>query len=292
MIINSYRYAGGAGYLLDTYTGAAAAYSLRQLKTGVTSVVRVRRSSDNVEADFTPTEITDGTLTTWTGLNDGYVTKWYDQSGNGTDLAQTTASNQFGIVVSGSLILDSTTGLPSIKVLDGNGYMLTSYDLTLSVNGWNSFTVVNTGSLDASLPSFGWSLGNGDNPLTERCGQLGFGSTANLSVNTSMQGGNALFNSSNNYITTNETILSGINFKSGAQAQYVNGTLAGSNTVTLSEYTSRPHRIVLSHLEWSLVLTTFTLVGGLYSELVVFGSDKSSERAAIETSINNYYGIY
>ena len=32
----------GSSFLLDTYTGAAAAYSLRQLRTGVTSVIRVR----------------------------------------------------------------------------------------------------------------------------------------------------------------------------------------------------------------------------------------------------------
>jgi len=50
---------------LDTET-AAAAYSLRNLSTSYSgSVVRVRRSSDNAEADFTATEILDGTLTDW-----------------------------------------------------------------------------------------------------------------------------------------------------------------------------------------------------------------------------------
>ena len=72
---------GSIVYLLDTYS-AAAAYSLRQLKTGVTNVVRVRRS-DNAESDFTADEITDGTLTTWTGANDGFVTTLYEQSGSG-----------------------------------------------------------------------------------------------------------------------------------------------------------------------------------------------------------------
>ena len=44
---------GGASLLLDTYTGAAVAYSLRQLRTAYTgSAIRVRRSSDNAEQDI------------------------------------------------------------------------------------------------------------------------------------------------------------------------------------------------------------------------------------------------
>jgi len=38
--------------LLDLFTGAAAAYSLRKLRTGATQSIRVRRSSDNLEQDI------------------------------------------------------------------------------------------------------------------------------------------------------------------------------------------------------------------------------------------------
>ena len=66
---------------LDT-ADAAAAYSLRNLKTSYTgSVIRVRRSVDNAEADFTADEITDGTLLAWVGntaSDNGFVTTWYD----------------------------------------------------------------------------------------------------------------------------------------------------------------------------------------------------------------------
>jgi len=51
--------------LLDNYAGAAAAYSLRKLARNTTSVVRVRRSSDNAEKDFTAGEAANGTLTDW-----------------------------------------------------------------------------------------------------------------------------------------------------------------------------------------------------------------------------------
>jgi len=55
----------------DYGAGAAAAYSLRYVSDSYTGdVVRVRRSVDNAEADFNPTEITDGTLLSWVnGVN-------------------------------------------------------------------------------------------------------------------------------------------------------------------------------------------------------------------------------
>ena len=91
--------------LLADYPGASAAYSLRNLIDTTTNVVRVRRSSDNTEQDFTATEITDGTLTTFTGANDGFVTTWYDQSGNGTDVLQSSASLKPRLVLNGVIEL-------------------------------------------------------------------------------------------------------------------------------------------------------------------------------------------
>jgi len=91
--------------LLDTYPGAAAAYSLRSLSLAYGgSVVRVRRSSDNTESDFTATQVTDGSLATFCGAGNGFVRTWYDQSGNGRNLTQTTQSAQ-------PKIYDSSTGL-------------------------------------------------------------------------------------------------------------------------------------------------------------------------------------
>jgi hypothetical protein len=51
---------------LDTASGAAAAYSLRNLSTSYTgNVVNVRRSSDSATADFTAADVADGSLETW-----------------------------------------------------------------------------------------------------------------------------------------------------------------------------------------------------------------------------------
>ena len=53
--------------LLDLYSGSAAAYSLRKLKTGATASIRVRRSSDNEETNIGFNA--DGTLDTTTLLS-------------------------------------------------------------------------------------------------------------------------------------------------------------------------------------------------------------------------------
>jgi hypothetical protein len=53
--------------LLNQFEGAAAAYSLRRLKSwdDGSRVVRVRRDSDNTERDFSSVEVSDGTMARW-----------------------------------------------------------------------------------------------------------------------------------------------------------------------------------------------------------------------------------
>ena len=90
--------------LLDTYSGAAAAYSLRLLDSTayVGSAIRVRRSSDNTEQDIGFNvfgELDTVSLLAFAGTGDAFVKTWYDQSGNSNDATQTndgfTASNRF-----------------------------------------------------------------------------------------------------------------------------------------------------------------------------------------------------
>ena len=95
--------------LLNTYGGAAAAYSLRKLDgLYLGSSVRVRRASDNTEQDiaFVNNELDTATLESFASGTDAFVTTWYDQSGNGVDATQTIASRQPKIVSSGSTIVE------------------------------------------------------------------------------------------------------------------------------------------------------------------------------------------
>jgi len=83
-------------FVLDQYTGAAAAYSLRRLSVNTTNVVRVRRSVDNAEDDFTADEITDGTLTSFVGgqnlclQSEDINTTWLPNNATPTQSTETT----------------------------------------------------------------------------------------------------------------------------------------------------------------------------------------------------------
>lgn len=95
--------------ILDRVTTAPySAYSVRQLySTYAGAALRVRRASDNAEQDIGFT--TTGTLNTTSLLSfcagtDGFVTTWYDQTGNTRHLAQVTTAAQGQIVSAGTLL--------------------------------------------------------------------------------------------------------------------------------------------------------------------------------------------
>lgn len=115
--------------LLDTYSGAAAAYSLRQLSSTYSGdAIVVRRASDNTTQNigFVNNELDTASLESFCSGTDGFVTTWYDQSGNGNDAAQATASSQPKIVSAGSTILENGkaaldfTGTEYLEVFSGD----------------------------------------------------------------------------------------------------------------------------------------------------------------------------
>ena len=137
--------------LLDLYPNASGAYSLRYLSSAYSgAVVRVRRQGDNLEQDFTPTEITDGTLTTFTGANNGYVSIWYDQSGNLNDATNAITTEQAIIVSSGILVINN--GKTAVEFGTGGK----SYD---------SSTVIDTSVLSMITISNNTSIVSGNRPF-------------------------------------------------------------------------------------------------------------------------------
>ena len=137
--------------LLDLYPSAAAAYSVRLLRSAYSgSAIRVRRSSDNTESDigFTSGNLDTTALTTFCSGTNGFVTTWYDQSGNARNVTQTTAANQPQIVSSGSVI--NVNSKPSIKYQDTTDILRnTSATGTSTANTMatvHKFNTVNDGS--------------------------------------------------------------------------------------------------------------------------------------------------
>jgi len=115
-------------FFLDTFTGASLGLSLVRLRKEYTgSAIKVRRSSDNNELDigFVNNELDTASLLDFVGSGNGFVSIWYDQSGEGNNLLQTLASIQPQIVSNGSLILEN--GKPCIDFLGSKFMALDSF---------------------------------------------------------------------------------------------------------------------------------------------------------------------
>ena len=125
------RRRGGRRPDTSVFAGAAAAYSVR-IPAGSNyngPLIRVRRSNDNAELDIeavaTPDANGDRFLDTtallaFTGANNGFVATWYDQSGNGRNVTQTTTANQPRIVNAGVLETVGTSLRPAVRFTGGN----------------------------------------------------------------------------------------------------------------------------------------------------------------------------
>lgn len=129
------------GVLDQISAPTAAAYSLRRLKRSYTGpLIRVRRGSDNAEAEFSAVETSDAHGNRWLdtaallafcGAGSGFVTTWYDQSGSARDVLQANALNQTRIVNAG--ILDIQNTRPTL-VFFGNQFLRADNGFTYTSN--------------------------------------------------------------------------------------------------------------------------------------------------------------
>lgn len=124
-------------YVLDEISVVSrAAFSLRKLRLAYTGpAIRVRRTSDNTEQDINFTSQGDLNITqllSFVGTGSGFVSIWYDQSGNSLNATQTNAASQPTIVSSGSII--TINGRPSILSPTAQQFLNVSGGI-LGVNG-------------------------------------------------------------------------------------------------------------------------------------------------------------
>jgi len=274
----SLRGSGGVGFrgLLDQYGGAAAAYSLRALSSGwlAGDVVEVRRSSDSTTDSFTASQITSGELEAFCGAGDGFVSTWYDQSGNANNATQATTTAQPKIVDAGALV----TGGIDFDGVDDRLTCSSMYSADLSVFATaTTDDTVNTANYMRML-----HICDGvDSFQITRGGQADIGLLC--SKNTSFQAGVDAFKhgaiNGENLITT---ITSAIETDA-----YVDGSL-GSNSAT--DLGSGNSAITTIGARDDLSASSF--FAGSFAEIIIYPTDESANRAAIETNINDFYSIY
>jgi hypothetical protein len=129
----------GPGPLLDSFPGAQAAYSLRKMSSAYTgSCLTVRRSSDNATRNigFYRYTIDTQAILDFVGSGNGFVTTWFDQSGNGVNISQASAGSQFNIVTSGSLHFEGN----DVVMNAATNRAFTRGTSTVSLTNWTVYT--------------------------------------------------------------------------------------------------------------------------------------------------------
>ena len=275
--------------LLDTYSGAAAAYSLRKLNTSYTGyAIRVRRSSDNTEQNIGFNA--DGTLNTlallaFVGSGNGFVTTWYDQSGNGRDITQTTASNQPKIVNAGSIY--RLNGLPSVYFYDN---WLFSSLLNMPINNVTNTTVSSSFTTD----SLGWGGVNYQSilsfgALSEYMGYATYYTYSNGQFEFNSESRFSNYNGQKTSTSLNKVNLS-FNYNGYTQIlSWLNSNSFGSSTFANSNLSTQQYLTVGSRWHGS---GFYFHLRGYVSEAIIWNTDKTSNRTQIESNINTYYSIY
>lgn len=271
--------------LLDLYPSAAAAYSVRKLRSAYSgSAIRVRRSSDNAEQNigFDGSGNLDTTsLTSFCSGTNGFVTTWYDQSGNGRNATQTTAANQPQIVSSGSVILTNTK--PAMTFSGISNYFQFSSNFA-SFNNTSIFNVVEPSTyLGAAANARFYDLYDG----TYHIQYLRDAGSALLHTkNTLWQSGL----DATQYTTQNAPtaqFLSSVLALSTSNDLYFNNTI--QSKTSSSNVGSTGTIGVIGQRADILSITQFI---GNYQELIVYQSNQITNLTGINSNINTYYGIY
>jgi hypothetical protein len=261
-------YGGAIPGILDTYPNAAVAYSVRRLATAYTGpLLRVRRSSDNTEQDIGYTTLGDldeTALTNFVGANNGFVTTWYDQSGNANNLTQTTAANQPQIVSSGSVLtlnskpaVNSATSLKRLDSINNISYsecyISTVFNRTGRTGAADSLYVFNNTPFNQL-----YSLGS----------DWAYYSNADYATTIPLSSSQKLITQVDNGTTT---------------VFYDNATQNVSHNVS--------NNVTNLKLQLFAFDTSYGMFGNI-QEFILYTSNQSSNRTGIQSNVNSYYGIY
>lgn len=192
----------------------------------------------------------------------GFVQAWYDQSGNGNNAVQETAGSQPKIVDAGTL-------LNEIK-FDGVDDVLNFTDIDFSTNSWMLSAVVNwdgTNSPIVGSVAGKWAL---QVASTENFSARAINDSTihNFDPTAAITIGDGLFT-----VERSSDVLNG----------YYNGAFDDASPAITASSEFRADKIGLRG--------SFYGSSGV-KELIIYNSDQSANRAAIETNINNQYDIY
>jgi len=214
---------------------------------------------------------------------DGFVETWYDQSGNGRDATQSVAGNQPKIVDGGSLTTNDN-GNPAID-LDGVNDFLTMNE---SSNPFDS-----DGDLSAFIYCDYSTTTVGEQAYVFKFGpstvgtRFGRAYSANIRVSVNDAAVNsALVQTAS--APTGDNLFSFVLDRSANLSFYQNGALVGTDDATvLTDDIDVSPKVIGAGSS-----TGVANYGAPITELIIYPSDQSATRTAIEGNINTHYNIY
>ena len=272
--------------ILDTYTNATAAYSLRLIRSAYTGdCIRVRRSSDNSEQDigFVSKVIDTASLLSFVGSGNGFITTWYDQSGNGHDAVQSTLANQPIIVSDGRLL--TVNGRPSLSFDGVNDELRATGIGSAGASDYAIFSVSRSYGLSgnsqcvmAFVPNFAT---NGYSHIVYRNDLTNY-----LRVMHTSDGHLSDVVTLNPSLTYLVKLTLNSQFASSTTLRYFkNDVLQNSTTIVQATFTNSDQIWIGNY--W---FTGYNHEGEI-SELIVYKSDQYPNATAINQDIMNYYAI-
>ena len=271
------RFGGGFIGLLDLYPSASVAYSLRRLSGNYTgNPIRVRRASDNAEQNigFDALGNLDTTaLTTFCTGTNGFVTTWYDQSGNGLNLTQTNGVNQPQIVSSGSVLLLNSK--PTINFDGVNDSLFNNNAFATPSNvSWFFLESRITGIQNSRH----FMMRNSTNNITQLREILA--TTSPCIIRTLTDNQNATGPSPDIALNT-QTLISSIE-----QIAYVNSTIVTATNNSTTGY-GTGNGIYIARRSDDVNYSNISA-----QELIVYFANQSANQSNIDNNINTYYNVY
>jgi hypothetical protein len=266
-------------------------YSLRRIKPSAPLAVRVRRDSDSAELDigFSGNNLDTASLLSFCGAGNGFVTTWYDQSGNGRNATQTTAGSQPTIVASGALVTDPDNGRVAVRILDNSAAAIQQH--LLQIGAWLSAS-----SQYFSAFSLYTMTGTGDfasifdlaNDGTINRGAVSFHSASGLrfSFATNRTGGTTTFSPTTTTYGETTTYSRFDYADRSALKIWINENYLGAATDRNENFLSN-NRIAVGNLFSPVVTSDIYL-----SELIFYAQNPSSVIGSLFAEQNNYWQNY
>ena len=246
-------------------------YSLALLNSDYSgNCVTVRRASDNATQDigFDGQDLDIAALESFCSGTDGFVSVWFDQSGNGKNATQTTASSQPKIVSSGSVILEN--GKPAISFDGVNDFLqnttanLLVSDDSLIVSVFNAATDVDFNIFDSAELAAKFFL--------QYDSVIGYVFENNL----------ASFNL--NFSTIQSQLLATLQFDGTTLDSYFDSSNTSTHTVSSQSATG----LIIG----SNRVAASKFLNGTMQSFIIWNINQSGNRIGIETALNDYYSIY